>query len=375
MQTFEFQKSAEIVRGGVATAHRLQGLPGKLSGCIYRSDLTKVHLSERFGGFMGDYVESDNPEVLPERPQARKLVGRGLYLGHYMGGHYGHFITETLSTFWAFEDHAAADFDYFLFHPFVFGERIAPFVAFCFRQFGIKPDKIVFVGSEPLSFDELLVPERLFRLNHSADPRLRWVYRQIAEGAHASAPGASRLYLSRRRFSRGNFERVVANEVDMEAEFRRRGFEVLYPEAMDFEDQVARYSRADCVAGLSGSGLHNSLFMRPHALLIELGDPRYSGNPAPSQALCNSISGVEAAFIPFNGPRFGRRATMLFNLSFLRSRLDTIPAAQVAPDQTSVARRSPWRYLLDMAEVAFLSVRPTIGSIARDVLRRPRVRR
>jgi hypothetical protein len=324
---------------------------------------------------MGDYIESDNPERPATFPEGRKLRGRGLYLGHYMGGHYGHFITETLSTFWIFEDQPADSFDFFMFHPFVFGEHIPPFVAFCFRQFGIDLDKVVIVGSEPLAFDELVVPERLFRLNHSADPRSRWVYQHIANDARAPATAASRLYLSRRRFSRGNFERVVANEVDMEAEFRRRGFEVLYPETMDFEDQMSLYAHADCVAGISGSGLHNSLFMRPDALLIELGDPRYGGEPAPSQALCNSISGVESVFIPFIGRRFGRRGTMLFDIGFLRARLDAVPEAEVSLDHVQTARRSLWRHLLDLAEVVFLSVRPAVGLIARELLRRPRAER
>jgi hypothetical protein len=367
MQTLEFQKSVETVRGGVATAHRLQGLPGKLSGCIYRSDLTKVHLSERFGGFMGDYVQSDNPERLPARPHGRKLDGRGLYLGHYMGGHYGHFITETLSTFWIFEDQPAASFDYFLFHPFVFGAAIPAYVEFCFRRFGIDPGKVVFVGDEPVAFDEIVAPERLFRLNHSADPRAAWVYRHIAEGCPAPAAAAPRLYLSRRRFSRGNFERVIANEVDMEAEFQRRGFKVLYPETMSFEDQVGHYAHADWVAGISGSGLHNSLFMREGSHLVELGDPRYGGEPAPTQALCNRISGVSARFIPFSGPRFGQRGTMLFDMAFLRGQLDVV--AGPAPGD-SPARRGPWRWLLDRLEVVYLSIRPSAGATARRWLGR-----
>jgi hypothetical protein len=367
MQTLEFQKSAETVRGGVATAHRLQGLPGKLSGCIYRSDLTKVHLSERFGGFMGDYVESDNPERLTARPQGGKLNGRGLYLGHYMGGHYGHFVTETLSTFWALEDHPAEDFDYFLFHPFVFGIDISGYAEFCLQRFGIDPGKVVFVGDKPLAFDEMVVPERLFRLNHSADPRVRWVYRHIAEGCRPPPTPAARLYLSRRRFSRGNFERVIANEVDLEAEFRRRGFQVLYPETMSFEDQVGHYARADWVAGISGSGLHNSLFMRSDAALIELGDPRYGGEPAPTQALCNHISGVDAHFIPFSGPRFGPRGTMLFDMKFLRGQLDIVDGA---PPATGPAPRGFWQWALDRLEVLYLSIRPSAGAIARRLIGR-----
>ncbi|HZZ34026.1 MAG TPA: glycosyltransferase 61 family protein [Phenylobacterium sp.] len=367
MPGLEFQKSAETVHGGVATAHWLQGLPGKLSGCIYRSDLTKVHLSERFGGFMGDYVKSDNPERLTARPQGGKLNGRGLYLGHYMGGHYGHFITETLSTFWIFEEQPASSFDYFLFHPFVFGTEIPAYVEFCLRRFGVDPDKVVFIGAEPMAFDEMVTPERLFRLNHSADPRAAWVYRHIAEGCPAPVTPSPKLYLSRRRFSRGNFERVIANEVDMEAEFRRRGFKILYPETMSFDDQVGHYAHAAWVAGISGSGLHNSLFMGEGAHLVELGDPRYGGEPAPTQALCNHISGVSARFIPFRGPRFGHRGTMLFDMAFLRGQLDIVTGSAPA---RSPARRGILQWALDRLEVLYLSIRPSAGAIARRIIGR-----
>lgn len=371
MQSSEFEKSCETVIRGSVTPSELTGLPGKLKGCVYRQDGTKVRLSERLGGVMGDYVVSDNPDEISEPTCLETLKGRGLYLGHYMGGHYGHFITETLSTFWVFETDPSKNFDYFLFHPFVFGAAVPDYVRFCLDCFEIPLDKVRFVGTDALAFEELLVPERLFRLNHSADPRSRWTYQHLAKAAQAPSVPSPRLYLSRRRFSRTNFERVVANELEMEREFQRRGFRVLYPETMSFEDQIALYSRADQVAGISGSGLHNSLFMQPSALVIELGDPRYGGDPAPSQALCNKVSGVRTAFIPFIGRRFGRRGTMLFDIPFLRRSLDAIG------DLTVTAQRAQggaqiWRPVLDLLEVAYLTVRPSAGSWARSILNRIR---
>ncbi len=375
MQIPDFDKSSETVIRGTVTASELRGLPGKLAGCVYREDGTKVTLSERLGGVMGDYVISDNPEVVTPVNGLETLYGRGLYLGHYMGGHYGHFITETLSTFWIFEETPAAAFDYFLFHPFVFGLEIPAYVQFCLDRFEIPVEKIAFVGSEALTFEELLVPERLFRLNHSADPRSRWTYQHLSSETQEPFPPSPRLYLSRRHFSRTNFERVVANEVEMEREFLRRGFRVLYPETMGFEDQIALYSRADCMAGISGSGLHNSIFMRPQSSVIELGDPRYDGQPAPSQALCNKVSGVSAKFIPFAGRRFGARGTMLSDMPFLRRSLDSIAEAAPRPDHPSGARTGLLRRLVDTLEVAYLSVRPALGFAARRLLGLMRHRR
>ena len=91
---------------------------------------------------MGDYVVSDNPEVIKPQEDLDSLKGRGLYLGHYMGGHYGHFITETLSTFWIFEENPGHTFDYFVFHPFVFGLAIPAYVQFCLDRFEIPSKKL-----------------------------------------------------------------------------------------------------------------------------------------------------------------------------------------------------------------------------------------
>jgi capsular polysaccharide biosynthesis protein len=363
MQDPTFQKIAETVRDGFATPHRLSGVPGALSGCIYRADGTKAALSERFGGYAGDHIQTQNPDVMSRPEQAAKLSGRGLYLGHYMGEHYGHFITETLSAFWIFEHEKADAFDYVLFHPFIFGDSVPDYVKFCFERFGITQEKVVFARSEALAFDEMVVPERLFRLNHSSDPRLRWVYQHVTEGARAPSVAPQRLYVSRRRFSRSNLFRVVANEAHIETAFQRRGFDIIYPEAMAFEDQIALYSRAQWVAGISGSGLHNSVFMQPGATVVELGDPRYGGARSPTQVLCDNISGVRNELIPFAGWKFGMY-TMLFDVAQLQSRLSTILDPEADQPLSAARPLTFWDQLLQFCEIAYLCVRPLVGAFA-----------
>ncbi len=362
-----FAQAIEVVRDGFITPHHLTSLPGKISGCVYRSDGSKVTMSERFGGFWGDLAQTVNPDRIDVSVSARALKGRGLYLGHFMGGHYGHFITEGLSTFWVFADHPASGFDYFVFHPFAFGVAVPAYARFCLEHFGVASEKIVFVGEERISVSELVVPERLFRLNHSADARSRWTYRTIAAAAPADRPAPDRVYLSRRRFSRRQFERVVANEVEIEDVFRTHGFEVAYPETLGFPEQVSLCAQASVVAGISGSGLHNSVFMKPGALLIELGDPRYGGLPAPTQALCNHIAGVRSVFVPFAGAKFGPKGTMLFDIPSVETALTN--ALGLSPSRRSL--HFPLN-LKHVAEIAYLAARPTVGFWARRLIPRRR---
>lgn len=372
MSESSFSRTFEHVYDGFATPHSQPAVPGPMTGCIYRADGSKVALSERFGGHMGDHVVSDNPDRAAVPQAASRRPGRGLFLGHFMGGHYGHFITETLCTFWIFEEFPAHAFDYFLFYPFTFGLAAPAYVDRCFEAFDIDRSKVVFMGEEAMQFAELLVPERLFRLNYSTDPRLKWVYERIVDRTVASAPRSQspdRIYLSRRKFSRSSFDRVVANEVLIERAFEARGFTAVYPEELDFPRQVALYSQASVVAGISGSGLHNSVFMRRGACLLELGDPRYDGAPAPTQALCNQISAVRSAFIPFEGRRFGPRGTMLFDMSRLTRAIDVaLRKWRKGGAQAHVGAR-PTSGLSERFEIAYLSVRPVVGWWARRVIR------
>lgn len=355
-----FAQAVEVVRGGFATPTRFDSAPGPIAGCVYRADGTKVELSERFGGHRGDWMVSDNPARAQRPTGARSLPGRGVYLGHDMGGHYGHFITEGLSAFWIFEEQPPARFDYFLLHPFIFGGRRPAHVRACLERFEIAEERVVCVG-EPLILEELVVPERLVRLNHSADERMRWVYGELTRGGPAPEPAAPRVYLSRRRLSRRRFDRVVANEARIETLFRRHGFTILYPESMPFVEQLRHYRHAEVLAGLSGSALHNSVFLRPGRQVIELGDPRYGGERAPNQAVCDALAGARTTFVPFAGRRFGPKRTMLFDLRVLAERL---AAALGEPPAAPPSR------LRGLLEVAYLAVRPTLGHWAARILGR-----
>lgn len=369
----DFSRSFEVVENGFLTPSRWTSVPGRLSGCLYRADGSKVALSERFGGYRNDAMVSDNPDRLSTPRGAEALPGSGLYLGHLMAGHYGHFIAETLSSFWILEEMEARSFDYFLFHPFFFDTRIRGYVAFCLERFGIDPERIV-LGAAPRAFERLVVPERLLRLNHSADARLRWVYATIAGTAVAGAAARRHerhVYISRRRFNARKFSRVIANEVRIEALFRSFGFDIVYPETMSLAEQVALYRGAAVIAGPSGSNLHNSLFAREGTLVIELGDPRYGGEPAPTQTLCDHVAGVRSRFIPFRGRllTLGERRTMLFDIEHLRLALSEALQGEAGRSgaRASAAPSLPAASIRELAEIAYRSVRPAAGYLARRI--------
>ena len=218
------------------------------------------------------------------------------------------------------------------------------------------------MGGGALRFEEVVVPERLFRLWDAADPILARVFDRIRRRTLAGRdPLPPReLYLSRRAGYWRSTRRVVANEVQVEDRFRRRGFTVIDPAGIGLRRPGRALRRRPTLAGLSGSALHNCLFQRRAAGLIELehpavyreGDgaggrtPRTSATPSPAStaASCPSPAGrrhggavlhldlaaVEAALPPATRPRapLRRRAAAAAETRAL----DLLPPARAPPD-------------------------------------------
>jgi len=308
-----FDRQVAVLRGGFATPFTGNDpATGTFRGCLYDAGGSKLALSQRAGGAGYRFSPGDPAAIDPGTlAAAPTLSGRTLYLGHHLA-HYGHFLTETLSTFWILEDQPAAGFDRIAFHPSAFGRTLPAWARACLAAFDIDPDRVLMLdpegmGGGALRFEEVVVPERLFRLWDAADPTLARVFDRIRRRTLAGRdPLPPRdLYLSRRAGYWRSTRRVVANEVQVEDRFRRRGFTVIDPAGMAFADQLALYAAAPTLAGLSGSALHNCLFQQPGSRLIEIEHPAvYREGEAlavHTQDLCNAVAGVSGRFVPFTG--------------------------------------------------------------------------
>jgi hypothetical protein len=77
-----------------------------------------------------------------------------------------------------------------------------------------------------------------------------------------------KVYVSRERC--GNNTRTLANAAEIEALFRARGFDTIYPETLSLMEQVRMFSECKFLAGDYGSVLHNSIFAPSVATIIAL---------------------------------------------------------------------------------------------------------
>ena len=284
------------------------------SGCLYDTHGRIIAASQRIGGIRGDHFRTVNPDQIERSAVSTETVaGRALYLGTFMGHHYGHFITETLSTFWPLLQTSSVHFDTFVFHRFCFGTGMSPFAKDIFECFDIELKKIIIIDDSPLQFEHIVLPNRLLALNHSVNRLIKDIHDHVATRLRTDHPPSCRkFYLSRRKLAKNTRNRVIVNEAELEQCFTDRGFQIIYPEEISFRDQLSLYSHACALAGPSGSALHNILFCPRGTEIIELGDPRYCGRRAPTQQLCDFAASARNTHIPYRGLSIGIRRAYYF---------------------------------------------------------------
>lgn len=80
-----------------------------------------------------------------------------------------------------------------------------------------------------------------------------------------------RLYISRLRHSKASGStRMMVNEEQLATALARLNFEVIEPERLSTEEQIATFASADMIVGPSGSGMFNVVFCRPGTKVIDI---------------------------------------------------------------------------------------------------------
>lgn len=181
-------------------------------------------------------------------PPARVLKGRHVWGGLYYG-HFGHFMTETMSRCWAFD---RADAESVIFVPK--HDKLVGFQAYQTHFWNLLgmtvPERIL---REPVVVEELLVPGQGFGLGRIAEgtPEFRATMRRLADGIPADP--ARKIYISRTRFNgRGG----VLAEKAIERNMTAQGYTIMHPEKMSLPDQLRFYKSATHILGIDSSAFH-----------------------------------------------------------------------------------------------------------------------
>jgi len=270
------------------------------------------------------YFHDEPPKICP--PSIKPIKGKSLYLG-VMNRSYGHFLLETLSRVWAVGD--AEKWDNFVFHNYhpVDCEHIK----IGLNCFGVSEDKIILI-EETKKFEDLWVPNVQCELNVWMDSEQLKIFQRIykccklrgaawnsyipASKGNLPIKDPLRLYLSRRKWSA---RKRISNEDEVEKVFESFGFIVINPEKINFRAAVTIFRRTNVMAGIWGSAVHNSVFMKPGGgtKVISLGFPK-AQSPNCNQVMCDSLVGAESCFIKFKGEE------SKMDIDYLRKELESI---------------------------------------------------
>jgi capsular polysaccharide biosynthesis protein len=271
-------------------------------GAVHDSLGRLVVESQRLGGEGGDHVVAADPRIWSE-PAVEVLSGRWLYGGSWMG-HFGHFLTETLTTLWV---DAPDTYDGIVFHGFIFDNDVHPWQATLLRMLGTASvPAVVADGGGGVRVESLVVPSRTVFPNLRVMPEAVAVWRQIADAAPPALAGPSRVFLSRSRthaLARAAGRptpRAYPDDLAVDDAFASAGWLVVHPETLPVQDQVALAASATALAGPAGSALHLGVFAAPGTPVLEVGDSRSPHARLPAQSLLDDALGHEQHFVPFD---------------------------------------------------------------------------
>lgn len=204
---------------------------------------------------------------------ALRLPGRSFFGGHYFPW-FGHFLLETLGRFWP--DLPYDEFDRVVLYRGPASSRRQPRLLGVEQDLlcalGIPPERIDYLGDQPVVFDELTVSSPPFGIKEWADRRLVAAHDRIGQTYAAEArtrcPPVERVYLSRAKLP--GRKRVAVNEHAIEELMHARGFRVVHPETLPIKEQVMLVREANAIAGCDGSALHLAAFARPGTRVLAL---------------------------------------------------------------------------------------------------------
>ena len=210
---------------------------------------------------LADKVIKITPDELPNEVRAGDNM---LVLSSAWGGNYYNWLTWTVPRLCMIEKagYSLNDFDKIIVNSVGF-----KFQLMLLKLLGIPSSKII--ASIPYGATlraKNLVTASLPHFWHTPEFVTNSLREKFLKPEYISEDKPKRIYISRNK----GFARRILNEDEVLNYLTPLGFETIYPEEMDFEDQVATFTNADIIIGQHGAGLINLAFCKPGTKVIEI---------------------------------------------------------------------------------------------------------
>lgn len=192
-----------------------------------------------------------------------------LYLGRVFD-HYGHFLLESLSRLWCFNefDNLKNEFDYYLIHIREQDFLNRSYATQLLDFLGIEREKIIWFD-KLTKIKSVTIPEASISLKNFVYTAFHQTFTPIHNKFDQVKPTSQPLYLSRTLF-KNKYGRNFINEDKLENLLIEKGFNVVHPQFLSLEKQMYLFNRHKYIIGLRGSALHNILFSLHPKTLIHL---------------------------------------------------------------------------------------------------------
>jgi hypothetical protein len=227
-----------------------------------------------------------NPRIRNVSPSFARIPGslrpRETLEGHYYQidpqypGHFGHFMTESISRLWGWDQAKQLIPELkVIYHVRDATLALEGFENRLLRAYGIDAADIIAVD-HPVYLESLVSATAMW---HNADPHyvhpdLSRVWDRItASLVTVDQPQYERIFVSRAQNSR---RRTCRNVEDVEAFFAQHGFAVVYPERLTLGEQATMFATTPIIAGFGGSAIFNVMHARNLKTLILLSHEAYT---------------------------------------------------------------------------------------------------
>ena|GEM_PF-1812268 len=206
--------------------------------------------------------------VIPQKPHAERKFGETWLYAAVDGFSYYHWITGVLPRIIAAKRAPVLWNQCNSIYVTPKQKGSVPFQRDSLRMLGCEDKKIIYADrGQNFHLPRLFVSEDPCP-DHQTNihPASVQLLREQFNGTTPLPKGSKRLYISRSLARR----RHLANEDELFAQLKLRGFEKIHLDQMPFGEQIARFNEADFVIGIHGAGLSNIVFAPSHCTLIEL---------------------------------------------------------------------------------------------------------
>jgi hypothetical protein len=203
-------------------------------------------------------------------PDPQVINGRVLNVVYPWGEGFFHFMMEVLPAICAaWEALGQSAFDKYLLRTRV------PYQLRILLELGINEDRLIFSDQHPPILPEELVVISNFAplppFYEAQSWACHYVRNTFSVMGEKSKPGPKRVLISRGEGTNG---RSIVNESQLSSMLAKYGFITVYPEKLDFSDQVSLYQGADLIVAPAGGALVNLIFCKPGTKVLILFQPR-----------------------------------------------------------------------------------------------------